>query len=126
MTMHVEKRIGQHFIEILCHGPYSTPAMVGIIDDALVFAIGNGFNAALIDWRSISEIPTVMDRFDLGRNFADLQYSKVEFVRLALVGSVPQIDHQRFGETVARNRGAVIRVFEDRDEAATWLQKKSD
>jgi hypothetical protein len=42
-------------------------------------------------------------------------------VQVALVGKHPVIDRDRFGETVARNRGAAVKVTYDLESAYRWL-----
>jgi hypothetical protein len=42
-------------------------------------------------------------------------------VRLAYVGSSAHLDRQRFGETVAANRGFDLKATTDIDEALAWL-----
>jgi len=41
----------------------------------------------------------------------------------SLIGKEPMIDLERFGETVAVNRGAIGKVFTDVDEAVAWLEQ---
>jgi hypothetical protein len=43
-------------------------------------------------------------------------------LRLAVLGSEEIIDPQRFGESVARNRGMESKVTTDPAEAAAWLE----
>jgi hypothetical protein len=42
-------------------------------------------------------------------------------VRLAVLGNEPIIDPNRFGEIVATNRGANVKVFTDDPMALEWL-----
>ena len=39
----------------------------------------------------------------------------------AYVLKPPVLDRQRFGETVAVNRGMIVKTFESREDALTWL-----
>ena len=41
--------------------------------------------------------------------------------RVALVSNEPMIHPQRFGEVIAKSRGAQARVFTDLDEAMAWI-----
>jgi hypothetical protein len=43
------------------------------------------------------------------------------FLQVAVYGRQPLIDPSRFGETVALNRGAKVKVSERLDEALAWL-----
>jgi hypothetical protein len=47
-------------------------------------------------------------------------------MRLAYVGTESQIDRQRFGETVATNRGFQLKVTDDMAEALAWLGVEGD
>ncbi len=62
-------------------------------------------------------IPTI-ERFVVGLEAASLS---PQVARLAAVLRPDQIDPDRFGERVARNRGLDTRVFTDLKEARTWL-----
>ena len=44
-------------------------------------------------------------------------------VRLAVLGNEPMIHPDRFGELVARNRGADARVFTVEAEALAWVRR---
>ena len=44
-----------------------------------------------------------------------------ERFNLAYVGTEPLFDHDRFGQTVATNRGAHIKSVENVDDALSWL-----
>jgi hypothetical protein len=46
--------------------------------------------------------------------------------RMATLARPDQIDPQRFGETVARNRGMNVRIFEDEKAALSWLLEGTD
>ena len=66
-------------------------------------------------------IPSILDRFDLGVRVAALHFEHTPRIRLALLGHEPMIHPDRFGEIVARNRGADARVFTNEREALDWL-----
>jgi hypothetical protein len=46
--------------------------------------------------------------------------------RMAALARPDQIDPQRFGETVARNRGMNIRIFSELQPALSWLLEGTD
>ena len=46
-------------------------------------------------------------------------------IRLAVLGNEPMVHPERFGEIVATNRGAVMRVFTDEALALEWLLGKN-
>ncbi|MBM4220040.1 MAG: hypothetical protein FJ171_10530 [Gammaproteobacteria bacterium] len=75
-----------------------------------------------VDVRGVNgRIPTILDRFDMGVRIATLHREQTPPIRLALLGHEPMIHPERFGEIVARNRGADARVFTVEAEALDWL-----
>jgi hypothetical protein len=64
---------------------------------------------------------TTLERYKLGVESATL-LTDVE--RVATLARVDQIDKERFGETVARNKGLDVRVFSDPEKALTWLLER--
>jgi hypothetical protein len=41
-----------------------------------------------------------------------------------VVGREPIVDKERFGETVAINRGTNVRVFTEMSEGLTWINEE--
>lgn len=80
----------------------------------------------LFDGRKLVGEPTMMERFYYGE-FAASEVARLvklrgcDAPRFAYVLKPPVLDPQRFGETVAVNRGMVVRAFESREEALAWL-----
>jgi hypothetical protein len=81
-------------------------------------AADGGKKAVLIDIREIEGTLSIMERYSMGSLVADI----LQGLRVALVGKEPLIDRDRFGENVAINRGAEIRIFTDPDQAVAWLK----
>jgi len=76
--------------------------------------------AILADARELTGAPmSDMERFDIGV----LTAREMVGVAIALVAAPALVDPRRFGELVARNRGANVRVFTDLDEATAWLRE---
>jgi hypothetical protein len=69
-----------------------------------------------------------VQRFDLADSISRFYHqTRVQspggpLIRMAIVGSEPLIDRERFGEIVARNRGVPLKVTTDLDEALRWLE----
>ena len=80
----------------------------------------------LIDARKVKGKPEVVERFYYG------EFGATETIRLfnehrmcprfAFVLHPPLLDPQRFGETVAVNRGMIVKAFETLEEAFEWLK----
>jgi hypothetical protein len=109
-------------VEIVCTGPYSRAEALRVGREAYAEANRGSRDAVLVDVRGINgRVPTILDRFEFGvglaRNYLDFDPR----VRLAVLGHEPMIHPERFGELVARNRGADARVFTDEAQARDWL-----
>lgn len=81
----------------------------------------------LVDLRHLHGCPTLLDRYCYSE-FAALSVITAEDkdllgARFVYVGEAPLIDAERFGETVARNRGLNVRVYETKEitDAFAWL-----
>jgi hypothetical protein len=113
-----------HFLHVKCSGEFEPAVFVNACKEALSFASEKKIAAILIDGtRLTGERITTMDRFKIGEEFAKLQHSLPFVARVAVVGNEPLVDPNRFGETVAVNRGASGKVFTDMEEATRWLKR---
>lgn len=87
----------------------------------------HGAEKVLIDGREIDGEPTTMQRFFYGEFAAQAtaefkrQRALAEAPKFAYVLVEPVLDPERFGETVAVNRGMRVKVFENPEEALRWL-----
>ncbi len=80
-------------------------------------------NKVLIDLFDVDLTPVgIMDRFYLGKDAALFFGTQGPFSRMMKAAIViPRELYDGFAETVARNRGAFLRLFFDRSEALEWL-----
>ncbi len=60
------------------------------------------------------------DKFEMGEHAIIFT---LRHIQVAVLAKVEQIDPQRFGESVAKTRGANLRLFTDMDSAEEWLRK---
>ncbi len=82
----------------------------------------------LLDGRNVHGNPKHMERFYYGE-FAATETHRIVVehnihLRFAYVIHEPLRDPARFAETVAVNRGAMLRVFETLQDATEWLNKE--
>ncbi len=82
----------------------------------------------LVDGREVRGTLSTVERYELGEFVALATLDRVSsgaiaFPRIACVLVEPVLDPQRFGEMVARNRGAQLSVFANIDDAVAWLEK---
>ncbi len=118
----VEVRVLPAYVLLVCAGKYSRAEAFRVIELAYREAGDADRRNVLIDVRRVSGLlPTLFDRFDVGVRVATLHFEQQPRVRLALLGDEPMIHPERFGEIVARNRGADARVFIEEHEALKWL-----
>jgi len=125
MPIEFDKKLRRYYAEVTCRGEYSTAEVLEILSDTIDYAADNGREAALLDATAMTGNPDTMQRYELGRKGAEMQLGKPTLVAMAIVGRQPLIDPERFGETVALNRCAVVKVFEDHDAAVHWLEHTS-
>jgi hypothetical protein len=118
----VTVRVHPAYVELDCAGLYSRAAALRLGEEAFRQAALANRPGALVDVRRINgRLPTLLDRFEIGVRIADQYRAWDARFRLAVLGHEPMIHPQRFGELVARNRGADARVFTDEDAARAWL-----
>ena len=81
----------------------------------------------LLDARKVKGKPETLERFYYGEFAATETRKLVEehriFPRFAYVLHPPLLDPERFGETVAVNRGMIVKAFETLEEAFEWLER---
>jgi hypothetical protein len=126
ITLTVDFDPHQHYLLAIVSGDYTLRAAQDIYDQAIKIAIAGGHTRILIDASRVTGAPTQDERYVLGLFFAAEQRilaSKTPplEVQVAVYGRQPLIDPDRFGETVAVNRGAKVKVSERLDEALSWL-----
>ena len=81
----------------------------------------------LLDGRNLKGKPADIDRFYYSRFAAEetmrlVNEDRIRLPRFAYVLHEPIRDPERFGETVAVNRGMIAKTFETPEEAFEWLE----
>ena len=110
---------------VRARGEYDVPWLKGFYRLVATTAASSvpPLGAILVDARELTGGPlSDMDRYDLGVLVAQVFVGTAA----ALVGSAPLVDRRRFGESVARNRGANVGVFTDLGEAMAWLRRPGE
>jgi hypothetical protein len=75
-------------------------------------------NKLLLDFTEARGEISLADRYFLGER---TKIFKRNASKVAAVGRPEQLDHRRFGETVAKNRLVNLRVFTNVEDAHAWL-----
>jgi hypothetical protein len=126
MTLTIDIESRKHYLVATVSGQYSLRGAQEAYDRAIKAALPLGHTRILIDTQGITGAPSQDERYALGLFVATEQRLLAAktpplYVQIAVYGRQPFIDPQRFGETVALNRGAKVKVSERLDEALTWL-----
>jgi hypothetical protein len=77
-----------------------------------------GLSGCMFDIRGLELRMGIMDLYDLGVTLANLS---VPGIRVAVLAEPKQILPDRFFQSVASNRGAIVFVFSAEEEALRWL-----
>lgn len=120
--IHATIQVLPDYLEIVCTGLYSRAEALRLGRDAYAEAARANRDGVLVDVRGINgRVPTILDRFEMGVRLSQHYLQSDPRIRLALLGHEPMIHQERFGELVARNRGADARGFTDETQAREWL-----
>jgi hypothetical protein len=112
--------MGEHYATFQPAGKVSFEEAVTLASVAIAFCGEKRIPRLLIDARNLTgfAVPGTFERFHMGESFAAAAKAGLKVV---LVVSPEMIDPERFGLTVARNRGLNGNVFSTAEEAITWL-----
>lgn len=125
MAIHYEVRAHTDYLELVSTGEYAPDVPLQVAEEGLRRAARAGHRALLLDIHGVTGCaPTMAERYDQAVQFASLQSRVTPRIRVALIGKEPMVHPQRFGEIVATNRGALIRVFTDEALALNWLLQR--
>lgn len=126
MSISLEISPGPGLLHVRAMGRFSLIAAERSFLEMLEAVARHKVERVLFDGRHLEGNPTIMERFYYGEfaahsvaNFTERGVSRA--TRFAYVLVVPMRDPRRFGETVAVNRGMLVRTFEDPDDALGWL-----
>jgi len=113
----------EKFVEIITSGVADRDGsleMANAIKDAMK---SNGFTKALIDHRNIDSVSgqtfEIYERPGLFKLIGLLLK-----IKIAEIIKPEHIDHFKFFETVSKNRGYNISIFQDKESALVWLLNK--
>ena len=114
------------YVRIVCTGEFAMNDALTIFAQSFEEAAEAGREAVLVDGRQVTgREPTMAERYEIAVCVAQVQAAHKPRIRLAVLGNEPMVHPERFGEIVATNRGAVMRVFTDEVLALDWLLGKN-
>jgi SpoIIAA-like len=114
------------YVRIEVSGDFSLEQILPMAERFFQAAVDARREAMLLDMRAVTgREPTMAERYRWAVHVAELQSRYKPLIRVALVGHEPLIHPERFGEIVAIQHGAVVRVFTEEALALEWLLAKS-
>src|SRR5262245_22507188 len=130
MTIRQEIHFESGFLNVVATGEFSIESAKHAFAEMLGAIVQHRAEKVLVDGRLVHGTPEVMERFYYGEFAANetgrlARQHKIS-PRFAYVIRAPLRDPQRFGETVAVNRGMRVRTFETLEEASEWLTLRSE
>ncbi len=76
-----------------------------------------GLTKVFVDGTAVTSYPSTFPVFEFGSQVA----ASLRGMRVAIVATPDKRDESSFFETVARNRGVNVRIFNSPDTALAWL-----
>jgi hypothetical protein len=114
------------FLLIFAGGNYSLLKAKNLFKLAIDNALLHNKSKILIDVTDVVGNISFIDRFEYSEFLAKYraEHALTKVNRIAVVGQEPIVHKNKFGETIAVNRGTDVRVFTDMGKASIWLNKK--
>jgi len=123
MAIETRSEFQNSYLHLFCKGQFGFEDMKSVFSTAFEIATEKNRSAILVNGMELKgQPPTTLERFNLGEYVAQLCFEYGKPFRIAVVSNIPIVDPERFGETVARNRGVNGMVFTDLQVAKAWFK----
>lgn len=121
----IETKIKNDYLKLRLTGNFSLLEAKRVFKYSVDTALEHNKSKIIIDILEIEGIISTTERFEMSEFLAKylLQNAFGKVQKIAFVGKEPIIDKNRFGETVAINRGVNEKVFTDLSDAIKWLNE---
>ena len=118
--------IEENFIVLFASGNYPLSNANYLFKHSIDSALLHNKRKILIDVRNIKGTIPFIDRFQFAENLANYkaEHALAKVNKIAVVGYEPIIHKDKFGETVAVNRGVNARTFTEMSNALIWLTEE--
>lgn len=104
------------YLEVVCSGTWELSELKALVRQIKIVCTDAELGACLVDMLGVEPPQSSFERFQAGTFVADTLGSSV---RLAVC--FPPEHITKFAENAAVNRGAVMGVFGEKEEALAWL-----
>jgi len=108
------------YVETKMHRPVTKKRALRSQTDANEVAAQHNLECFLVDVRDVPAHTGPMDDILVAKELPNTGMPRAS--RIAILAS-PSDDQHDFIETASQNRGVMLRVFQDEDEAITWLSE---
>ena len=120
--MSYEISVAENDSRIVCivSAPINREDACKFTSEMIVLAQSRGINRFLMDVRDAPNVLSVVDNY----NFAQEDLAQIDVprgVRVAILRVADDVSHD-FIETVTRNAGYSVQIFEDEADAIAWLE----
>ena len=121
ISFSIESKVS--YLHVSCAGTYDRLSVMDMYQQILRTAADQNLSRILIDCRKVKGDISVLERYITSTYGAELCLKYITTIRfkISMVGEEPPLDPERFGETVARNRGVDVLVTTELEEAYNWL-----
>jgi len=123
MSFEIETKIESDYLHLQVMGYYSLAEAIRMFKYSVDTALEHKKSKILIDVKGVEGSISAMERFEMSEFLVG--YTKeqnfINIGQIAVIGNEPQIDKDRFGETVAVNRGLNVKAFTNWSDAIKWL-----
>ncbi|MHC4346589.1 MAG: hypothetical protein ACYSUP_18125 [Planctomycetota bacterium] len=117
MPEEVTVREDVEVIQVTSYGDVTMEDFSKTLNSILKIREDRGLAKIFVDGTAVTSYPSTSPVFDFGSQVAD----SLRGIRVAIVATLNKRDESLFFETVARNRGGHVSVFDSPDAALAWL-----
>ncbi|HQR35895.1 MAG TPA: hypothetical protein PLK30_24445 [Blastocatellia bacterium] len=125
MSLTLKLSVHPKFIHVTVTGEFSLNEAKRIFLEALDTIAGHKIEKVIMDGQQLSGELNTTERFYFAEFMSQSVQTFVQSIawapQFAFVLKTPMLDQNKFGETVAVNRGMNLRVFDNMEEAFEWL-----
>jgi hypothetical protein len=131
MALTTKTELRKEYLYVLVEGEFEYLSSIQSTDAILEACARHQTTKALIDFRGVTGKIIDIERFHYAEVSTD-KYNKllaagvVKPCRFVWIGKPPQLDPKKLGESVALNRGLILRVTPDLEHAFVFLGVKPD
>ena len=106
-------------IQVDSYGEVTEADLLASMEEVLEIQNTRGFTRVFVDASKETSLPKTLPL----HQFRSVLSTDAMMLKIAVLASESLREDLRFLETVTRNRGMQVRIFDSREKAMTWLQE---